>query len=285
MADEKTYLQHLQGGLKYMVDAGEAGRTDLESMTGPMNGALNEISGAADALEGLPSISEDLSDKTRRLQDAINSAQAKIGKVASYYNQTQRALAQFEEHFSALTEQISRFGAAFNKVAGKANAALGNIFPTEWFAGDMTPIPDAVKPFPHLLIIYPLKANERPYYFNLDTAAFDELRRQTSFRWAAQERLTRRPAQQAVGLGEEKITIKGAIYPSFKGGLKQLDTLRSIGAKLLPLNLTTGYGEVLGNWCLTNIEEEQSALLPGAIPRKQGFSLEFVRYGDDLQNG
>ena len=45
MADEKTYLQHLQGGLKYMVDAGEAGRTDIESMTGPMNGALNEISG------------------------------------------------------------------------------------------------------------------------------------------------------------------------------------------------------------------------------------------------
>ena len=149
----------------------------------------------------------------------------------------------------------------------------------------MSPIPDAVKPFPHLLILYPLKANERPYYFNLDTAAFDELRRQTAFRWAAQERLTRRPAQQAVGLGEEKITIKGAIYPSYKGGLKQLDRLRSIGAKLLPLNLTTGYGEVLGNWCLTNIDEEQSALLPGAIPRKQGFSLEFVRYGDDLQNG
>lgn len=285
MADEKTYLRHLQGGLKYMVDTGEAGRTDLESMTGPMNGALNEIGGAADAIEGLPFISEDLSDKTRRLQSAINSAQAKIGKVASLYNQTQRALAQFDEHFSALTEQIDRFGAAFSKVAGKANAALGNILPTEWFAGDMSPIPDAVKPFPHLLILYPLKANERPYYFNLDTAAFDELRRQTAFRWAAQERLTRRPAQQAVGLGEEKITLKGAIYPSFKGGLKQLDRLRSIGAKLLPLNLTTGYGEVLGNWVLTNIEEEQSSLLPGAIPRKQGFSLEFVRYGDDLQNG
>ena len=285
MADEKTYLRHLQGGLKYMVDAGEAGRTDLESMSGPMNGALNEIGGAADAIEGLPFISEDLSDKTRRLQSAINSAQAKIGKVASLYNQTQRALAQFDEHFSALTEQIDRFGAAFSKVAGKANAALGNILPTEWFAGDMSPIPDAVKPFPHLLILYPLKANERPYYFNIDTAAFDELRRQTAFRWAAQERLTRRPAQQAVGLGEEKITLKGAIYPSFKGGLKQLDRLRSIGAKLLPLNLTTGYGEVLGNWCLTNIEEEQSSLLPGAIPRKQGFSLEFVRYGDDLQNG
>ena len=285
MAVEKSYLEHLQGGLKYMVDAGEAGRTALESMTGPMNGALNEISGAADALEGLPFIGEALSDQTRRLQSAVNSAQAKIGKVASIYNQAQRALAQFDQHFAALLEQIDRFGAAFRKVAGKVNALLGKIFPSEWFAGDLTPIPEAVTPFPHLLIIYPLKSGERPYYFNLDTAAFDELRRQTSFRWAAQERLTRRPAQQAVGLGDEKITIKGAIYPGRAGGLKQLDVLRSIGAKLLPLNLTTGYGEVLGNWCLTSIEEEQSALLPGAIPRKQGFSMEFVRYGDDLQNG
>ena len=66
---------------------------------------------------------------------------------------------------------------------------------------------------------------------------------------------------------------------------QQLDTLRSIGAQLQPLGLTTGYGDVLGNWCLKNIEEEQSALLQGGIPRKQGFTLEFVRYGDDLQNG
>ncbi|NNB13213.1 phage tail protein, partial [Pseudomonas fragi] len=45
-----------------------------------------------------------------------------------------------------------------------------------------------------------------------------------------------------------------------------------------------GYGYVLGDWCLTSITEDQSAFLQGGIPRKQGFSLEFVRYGEDLQN-
>ncbi len=60
--------------------------------------------------------------------------------------------------------------------------------------------------------------------------------------------------------------------------------MRSIGAKLQPLSLTTGYGDVIGTWCLKNINEEQGALLHGGIPRKQGFSLEFVRYGDDMQN-
>lgn len=68
---------------------------------------------------------------------------------------------------------------------------------------------EAVKPFPHLLIIQPLKTGAKPYYFNLDTAAFEELTRSTEFRWASQERLT----------------LKGSIYPGFKGGLKQLDTL------------------------------------------------------------
>ncbi|PNB76723.1 phage tail protein, partial [Pseudomonas sp. FW305-BF6] len=90
--------------------------------------------------------------------------------------------------------------------------------------------PEAVTPFPHLLIIQPQDPKAQPYYFNLDTAAFDELRRSTEFRWASQERLSRRPAQQAVGMGEEKITLKGAIFPGFKGGFKQLDTLRSLGA-------------------------------------------------------
>lgn len=139
-------------------------------------------------------------------------------------------------------------------------------------------------PFPHLLIIQPHEPNEQPYYFNLGTAAFDELRRQASFRWQGQERLRRSTAQQAVGLGEEKITLKGAIFPNHKAGLKQLNTLRSIGRNLRALNLVTGYGEVLGDWCLISVEEEQSHLLAGGIPRKQGFTLEFVSYGNDLQN-
>lgn len=82
----------------------------------------------------------------------------------------------------------------------------------------------------------------------------------------------------------KKNDAQGHDLPGLQGGLKQLDTLRSIGARLQPLTLTTGYGEVIGTWCLKNINEEQSALLHGGIPRKQGFTLEFVRYGDDMQD-
>ena len=279
-----AYMEQLQSGLKYLATAGESGRRNLDGMLGPVNGAISEISGAASELEGVPFVGPVIGQKLQRVMRGVNAAQAKVGQVVATYNKASRAVSQIDKRMGQLKEQAARASTAINKIAGKVSPSLANIVPTGSLAGDTTPMPEAVKPFPHLLIVQPLDPKAPPYYFNLDTAAFDELRRSTEFRWASQERLGRRPAQQAVGMGEEKITLKGAIFPGFKGGIKQLDTLRSLGAQLKPLTLTTGYGDVLGTWCLKNVEEEQSALLQGGIPRKQAFTLEFARYGDDLQN-
>lgn len=279
-----AYMEQLQSGLKYLATAGESGRRSLDGMLGPVNGAISEISGAASELEGVPFVGPAIGQKLQRVMRSVNAAQAKVGQVVATYNKATRALSQIDERVGQLKEQAARASTAINKLAGKVSPSLANIVPTGSLAGDSTPLPEAVKPFPHLLIVQPLDPKAPAYYFNLDTAAFDELRRSTEFRWASQERLGRRPAQQAVGMGEEKFTLKGAIFPGFKGGIKQLDTLRRLGGQLKPLTLTTGYGDVLGTWCLKTVEEEQSALLQGGIPRKQAFTLEFARYGDDLQN-
>ncbi|MCF5056832.1 phage tail protein [Pseudomonas proteolytica] len=279
-----TYMEQLQSGFKSLVQAGEAGRRSIDDMIGPVNGAISEITGAAEELASLPGVPPGVGEKLQRVMRGIGAAQSKVGTVLATYNKGTRTLSGLDERMETLKEQAYRAGTAINQIAGKVDPRLANILPTSALAPNATPMAEAVKPFPHLLILQPLQTNAQPFYFNLDTAAFDELRRQTEFRWASQERLSRRPAQQGVGMGEEKLSLKGAIFPTFKGGLKQLDTLRTIGAKLLPLNLTTGYGFVLGTWCLRSLEEEQGALLAGGIPRKQTFSLEFTRYGDDMQN-
>lgn len=279
-----AYMEQMLSSLKYLVEAGEAGRRSADGMLGPVNGAIRELTGAASELENIPFVGPTVGAKLQRVMRGVDAAQAKVGQVVSVYGRATRAAAEVQERMGALKEQAGKAATAINKIAGKVSPSLANIVPTSAFAMDSTPAPEAVKPFPHLLIIQPRDPKEQPYYFNLDTAAFDELSRSTEFRWASQERLSRRPAQQAVGIGDDKLTLKGTIYPGFKGGLKQLDTLRSIGGKLQPLSLTTGYGDVIGTWCLKNINEEQGALLHGGIPRKQGFSLEFVRYGDDMQN-
>ncbi|MCT4497626.1 phage tail protein [Pseudomonas sivasensis] len=279
-----AYMEQLQSGFKSLVQAGEAGRHSIDDMIGPVNGAIGEITGAADELSSIPGVPPGVGEKLQRVMRGINAAQSKVGTVLATYSKATRALSAIDERLGTLKEQAARASTAINQMAGKISPSLANILPTSALAPNSTPMAEAVKPFPHLLILQPLQTNAQPFYFNLDTAAFDELRRQTEFRWASQERLSRRPAQQAVGMGEEKLSLKGAIFPAFKGGLKQLDTLRSIGAQLLPLNLTTGYGVVLGTWCLRSLEEEQGALLAGGIPRKQTFSLELTRYGDDMQN-
>lgn len=279
-----AYMEQLQSGFKSLVQAGEAGRHSIDGMIGPVSGAIGEITGAADELSSIPGVPPGVGEKLQRVMRGIGAAQSKVGEVLSTYNKVTRAMSSIDERMGTLKEQAARASTAINQMAGKVSPSLANILPTSALAPNATPLAEAVKPFPHLLILQPLQTNAQPFYFNLDTAAFDELRRQTEFRWASQERLSRRPAQQAVGMGEEKLSLKGAIFPTFKGGLKQLDTLRSIGAQLLPLNLTTGYGVVLGTWCLRSLEEEQGALLAGGIPRKQTFSLEFTRYGDDMQN-
>lgn len=279
-----AYMEQLQSGFQSLVAAGEAGRQSIDGMLGPMNGAISDITGAASELEGIPFVGPLIGEKLQRTMRGINAAQEVVGRAAAIYSQATTAAAQVQERLGTLKEQAAKAGAAINRVAGQVSPSLGNIVPSASFAPEQTPAVEAVKPFPHQLIIQSLAPNTQPYYFNLDTAAFEELRRQTAYRWAGQERLSRPIAQQAVGLGDEKISIKGVIYPGHKAGLKQLDTLRSLGHNLRPLSLVTGYGEVLGNWCLLSVEEEQSNMLAGGIPQRQGFSLEFVSYGDDMQN-
>ncbi|WP_085590899.1 phage tail protein [Pseudomonas sp. B14(2017)] len=279
-----AYMELMGSTLSSLVAAGQAGRTSLDGMLGPLNGAVRDMTGAASELESLPIVGPMVGEKLQRTMRQINAAQSAVGQVAAKYNQAVSAASQVQQRLGTLKEQAAKAGAAINRMAGKLSPSLGNIFPSSALGADMTPAAEAVKPFPHLLIIQPQDPKLKPYYFNLDTAAFDELTRKTAFRWAGQERLTREIAQQAVGQGEDKLTIKGAIFPLFRGGIGQLNELRSIGRRLQPLTLTTGYGEVLGTWCLLSVDEEQGALLAGGIPRKQGFNLEFVAYGNDMQN-
>lgn len=276
------YLTLMQAGLTDWVSAGEAGRRSLDEMFGPLNGVIGSFTGALSELDGLPGLPAGVGAQLQRVMRSVGSAQTQVGTVLATYGKASRVLSGVAERYEAATELTGELGSAVNKVAGMVSPKLASIVSTT-LPSPMTPSAAATKPYPHLLVLQPLTPDSAAYYFNLDTAAFEELRRQTEFRWAAQERLTRRPAMQAVGQGEEKISLKGAIYPHFRGGLAQLEALRTIGAKLQPLSLTTGYGDVLGTWCLLRIEEEQSALLQGGIPRKQTFTLEFTRYGNDLQ--
>lgn len=142
------------------------------------------------------------------------------------------------------------------------------------------PAPATVGGSPHLLV---LQSGTSFFYFNLKTAPFNQFRRESSYNIAEQVRLLRRPALQAVAKGGETITLQGVIFCAEGAGIGQIAKLRVIAYEQKPVNLTTGFGDVLGSWYLTRVEEEQDGLMANGAPRKQAFTLEFQRYGDDYQ--
>jgi phage protein U len=119
------------------------------------------------------------------------------------------------------------------------------------------------------------------YQFSLDTAAYERLRRRSEYRWAEMRRLSHRPSLQFIGMGMEEIDLHGRIYPHYKGGLGQLDSMREAAGKGQPLSLVSGYGYVFGPCCITEIEEEQTVFAQRGAPRCIEFRLRLSRYGPD----
>lgn len=119
------------------------------------------------------------------------------------------------------------------------------------------------------------------YTFSLSTAAYQELKRTTLYRWSAQNRVGLRPALQYTGPGKEAIELTGDIYPLYKGGIGQLNDMRKEAAAGKPLILMDGLGNIWGKWCIEEIRETQTIFLPGGIPKKQSFNLRLSHYGED----
>ncbi|KZN57594.1 hypothetical protein N473_06830 [Pseudoalteromonas luteoviolacea CPMOR-1] len=119
------------------------------------------------------------------------------------------------------------------------------------------------------------------YRFSVPTAAYSELKRITEYRWTTQERISRRPAMQYLGLGNEEITVTGTIYPHFNGGLRQVDQMRAEAAQGLPLLLVDGFGFVWGEFVVERIEETHTDIRRAGVPEKIEFNLTLKYYGGD----
>lgn len=119
------------------------------------------------------------------------------------------------------------------------------------------------------------------YRFSLSTAAYQNLERTMSWRWAAVERVGGRPKQQYIGPGEETVSMDGSIYPAFRGGLGQIDRMRVEANKGEARLLVDGTGKVWGRYCITEIRETQTVFFSNGKPRKVDFAISLKHYGDD----
>ena len=118
------------------------------------------------------------------------------------------------------------------------------------------------------------------FRFSLATAAYQSQRKTAAWRWPGQERISREPALQFVGPGEQSMELSGVIYPYHAGGLGQMDIMRAEAEKGEPLFLTDGLGNYWGKWVLTRVEETQKLFFADDTPRKIEFKLSLKKYGE-----
>lgn len=116
------------------------------------------------------------------------------------------------------------------------------------------------------------------YPFGITTAAFQELTRNSEWRWPSQEVFESRPVLQFAGQGRETITLPGVIYPEYWGGTDQLDQLRALADLGQPQILIDGRGNILGEFVVTAIQERQNTFAQLGVARRQEFSITLERY-------
>lgn len=111
------------------------------------------------------------------------------------------------------------------------------------------------------------------FKFMILTAAYQELRRTTDYKWPSQLRMGLGPSSQFVGNGEDVINLQGVIYTEFRGGNGQIDRLREMAAMGEPYLMISGLGGVMGRWIIERVEETQTLFAAFGTPRKQEFNL------------
>lgn len=116
------------------------------------------------------------------------------------------------------------------------------------------------------------------YPFGLNTAAFQELNRNTEWRWPSQDVFNGTPVLQFTGKGKETIALPGVIFPEYWGGTNQLEQLRAIADQGQPQILIDGRGFIIGEFVITGVQERQSTFAQAGVARRQEFTITLERY-------
>ena len=122
------------------------------------------------------------------------------------------------------------------------------------------------------------------FVFSIDTLAYQELQRRSSWKHATTSLVGARDASQYLGPGEDVITLTGNVVPEF-GRLAGLDELRSMADQGLAWALVEGAGRIYGAFVITDMQETKSLFFVDGMPRKTEFSVTLRRVDQGTEEG
>jgi phage protein U len=118
------------------------------------------------------------------------------------------------------------------------------------------------------------------FRFSISTAAYQQLERQSSYKWEEVERFGQAPLMQYCGYDSETISLQGTILPEYKGGLGQMSQIRVQASLGIALPLVTGTGNYYGLWVVESVNEAQEVFWSNGTPRKIDFQINLKKYAE-----
>ncbi|EWH02050.1 phage tail protein [Halomonas sp. BC04] len=119
------------------------------------------------------------------------------------------------------------------------------------------------------------------FVFSLSTTAYQELQRQSDWRYPPQSRVGARPSRQFLGPGDDTITLTGTLLPEFTGGQRHLDELRRMAGEGKAWPLIEGTGRNYGLFVIENLSERKSRFFRDGAASQIDFDLTLQRIDDD----
>lgn len=116
------------------------------------------------------------------------------------------------------------------------------------------------------------------FRFSLATASPDSIQSNEGYTWAEQAVMNSAPALQFTGIDAPTKSLRGRIFPQFRGGLSQLDKMREMGRKGEPLTLVNASGVVLGDWVILSIDQTETLHDKEGNAKRLEFTLNLKRY-------
>lgn len=111
------------------------------------------------------------------------------------------------------------------------------------------------------------------FVFELKTVPFQTLSEEVSYRYPTNQRFGERPAVQFAGLGEEKITLSGTLYPEITGGRLSLELFKRQCEFGYGLPLISGNGAVWGFYIVESFKVDREEFFKDGTAKKMSFTF------------
>lgn len=120
------------------------------------------------------------------------------------------------------------------------------------------------------------------FVFSLQTAAYQELQRKTSWKHATNSRVGTRDATQFTGVGEDTITLSGWIAPELTGTAFSCDALRLMADTGKSWVLVQGTGRIYGTFVITDMTEGRTIFKKNGEAQRIEFSITLLRTDEGM---